>query len=111
MERFESLNENRAGALAVLHGLHRDPHAAASALRALSHSIGWLLDAAGFTANGVKGRLCRAATAALYLHTLRAWMTDESADLAATMAALDKNLGRASAWGARFGFGAEEADA
>jgi ubiquinone biosynthesis protein COQ9 len=53
-----------------------------------------MLEAAGVDSRGAFGKLRAKALAAVWLYTLRAWTRDESADMSATMAALDKALDR-----------------
>jgi AcrR family transcriptional regulator len=108
MARFDALNENRDGAKAVLRSLRTDPKQAVIALPHLGRSMSWMLEAAGIEAAGVKGALKIAGLAAIYLKSLWVWCDDESADMAKTMAALDKNLGRAAQWADSFGMAAEK---
>jgi hypothetical protein len=64
-------------------------------------SMGWMLDGAGLSAAGLKGRLRAKGLLAVWVWTLRAWERDTGDDLAATMAALDKALdrvGQAETW-------------
>jgi hypothetical protein len=60
--------------------------------------MAWTLEASGIATGGLRGVLRIKALAALYLATMRTWLADESADNAATMAALDRNLKRAGRW-------------
>lgn len=101
MARFDVLNERRAGFLAVLRALKGDPRLAAACLPSLYRSMGVMLDAAGAEAGGAAGAVKAAGLAAVHLKTLRAWAEDGSPDMAATMAALDGNLGMAERWAAR----------
>jgi len=55
-------------------------------------SMAWMLEAAGLKARGLKGFMRTQALLALYLLTLRTWLTDDSPDLGKTMAFLDKGL-------------------
>ena len=55
----------------------------------------WLLDGAGIPSSGIVGGLRVHGLLALWLYALRAWEGDESPDLSATMAAVDRGLDRA----------------
>jgi AcrR family transcriptional regulator len=102
MERFDLLNEDRAGVCAILESFLPDPKQAVISLPHLCRSMAWTLDAAGIGTGGMKGIVRIMGLTGLYLDTLRTWKEDESEDLARTMAALDKNLARAESWAVRF---------
>ena len=55
-------------------------------------SMAWMLEAAGLESRGLKGILRVQGLTALYLLTLRTWLTDDSPDLGKTMVFLDKGL-------------------
>jgi hypothetical protein len=55
----------------------------------------WMLEAASIPAAGIVGRLRAKALLAVWLGAFRAWARDDSADMSATMAALDRLLDRA----------------
>jgi hypothetical protein len=57
--------------------------------------MAWMLEAAGIPTAGLAGRLRATALLAVWLGAFRAWAKDESADMSATMAALDRLLDRA----------------
>ncbi len=95
MERFEILNDYRGGILAVLESIRFDPKQALVSCPHLCRSMTWMLEAAGIETSGVRGAVRVAGFTGIYLKTLRVWASDESADLAKVMAALDKDLGRA----------------
>ncbi len=95
MSRFDVLNDHRAGVLAVLDDLRRDPLGAALQAIPFERSMAWMLEAAGIGTRGLRGRLKIRVLGLLYLDVLRAWRRDESADMAATMKALDERLSQA----------------
>jgi hypothetical protein len=96
MRRIDVLQAHRAGVLALLRALPADP-ACAAMLTVLSlDSMGWILESAGVSAQGLIGLLRAKGLLAVWVWTLRAWQADESADLAATMSALDTALARAA---------------
>lgn len=104
MDRFELLNERRAAVLSILSAYKTDPKEALAALPQLGRSMTWILEAAGVDTNGWRGAARVAGLTGVYLSAVRAWMQDESADLAKTMAALDKGLARAEEWAGRLNF-------
>jgi hypothetical protein len=101
MRRIDALQAHRAGVNAVLNMLPGMPPLALLLGMATERSMRWLLDAAGVGTAGVAGRLRVRGMVAVWLWTVRAWQKDDSADLSATMAALDRALGhaeRAAGW-------------
>jgi hypothetical protein len=95
MRRFDTLQAHRAGVIALLHTLPREPQIALLLSCATKRSMRWMLEAAGVTTTGIRGRLQVRGLVAVWLWGLRAWERDESADLSGTMAALDTALTRA----------------
>lgn len=95
MERFEILNDHRAGVLSVLRGLWRDPKQAVIGAPHLARSMAWMLAAAGINTEGLRGAARVAGFSALYLGLLKSWSEDDSPDMGRTMAALDRALDRA----------------
>ena len=104
MDRFEALNDFRAGILSVLDTIKFDPKQTIFAAPHLCRSMSWMLEASGISTTGLKGAARVAGLTAIYLKTARIWAEDESVDLAKTMAALDKDLAKAEDWAGRFGF-------
>jgi AcrR family transcriptional regulator len=95
MRRADIAQRHRAGLLAVRRALRRDPLAVAGLLPLLLGSLRHMLDAAGVPTAGLRGALRVHGFGAVLIPVGRAWEDDDSADLAATMAALDTALGRA----------------
>lgn len=95
MRRFDVLQAHRAGVVALLRHLPFAPPLAALLGCASLASMGWLLEAAGVSARGPLGRLRAKGLLGVWLWAMRAWISDESHDLSATMAALDTALARA----------------
>lgn len=104
MERFDALNDHRAGIIAVLKSFKLDPKQAVISLPHLGMSMVWMLEAAGHETQGIKGAIKVAGLSALYLKTVKIWMDDDSPDMAKTMAALDKSLNHAERWANTLGF-------
>ena len=98
MRRIDVLQAHRGGILALLRALPADPPLALLLAVANFRSMAWLLEAAGLASTGPAGRLRTKGFLAVWLWTVRAWQRDASADLAATMAALDQALARAERW-------------
>ncbi len=96
MRRLDVFQRHRAGLVVLLRALPTDPAAGALLAAASLVSMGWLLEAAGISATGPMGMLRRKGLLAVWLWTLRAWLRDETADMASTMAALDTALARAA---------------
>ena len=97
MRRFDALAADRAGIAAILRDLCRDPVTALCHAPRLMASMAWMLEAAGLSSSGPIGLLRAKGLAAVYLWALRAWLADDSRDLAKTMAALDRGLRQAEA--------------
>ncbi|MBL8630000.1 MAG: hypothetical protein JNM81_10255 [Rhodospirillaceae bacterium] len=95
MRRFDALQKYRAGVLSLMKGLARDPFEAAMVMARLSRSMATTLAAAGVSLHGLSGVAQSEGLKLAYLSALRAWRDDDSADMAKTMAALDKALGYA----------------
>jgi ubiquinone biosynthesis protein COQ9 len=97
MRRIDFLQRHRAGVLALMRALPTDPALALALAAANLGSMGWMLEGAGITSQGLHGCLRRNALLAVWLWMLRAWQQDESEDMASVMAALDQALSRADA--------------
>lgn len=98
MRRFDALAPYR-DAIAVLgRELPGDPLTALAAGAGLLRSMAWVLEAAGIAIAGLGGMLAVKLTAAAYMATLRVWLRDDTADLAPTMAALDRRLRGIERW-------------
>jgi AcrR family transcriptional regulator len=74
-----------------------DPIALLCAGCRTARSMAWMLEAAGISSAGLRGRLRVKGLLAIWVLTLRAWLADDSADKARTMAVLDRHLSRADA--------------
>jgi len=101
MERFDTAQPQRAGAVELARAARRDPGLAAFMLLSLPVSIARLADAAGVATGGLLGPFRVQALTALYLAVARVWLADDSADLSATMKELDSRLGQAETWARR----------
>lgn len=98
MRRFDALKPHRRGVAAIVRDLSRDPLTAGClAAGPVRRSLEWTLAAAGAQGSGPLAPLFVKGLGMVYLAALRAFLRDESEDLSATMAALDKALNRAEA--------------
>lgn len=102
MRRFDFLQAHRAGVVALMRFVPFEPVLGICLAEGTLRSMGWLLEAAGVSATGLRGELRKRGLAAVWAYGVRAWLRDESADLSATMAAVDKALAQADAIAARF---------
>jgi len=93
MRRFDALAPHRDALRAIWRDSLGDPALLLGA-PALLHSMAWMLEVAGVPAAGLGGRARAHLLAGLYLWVLRIFFADDSADLAKTMAALDRGLRR-----------------
>lgn len=95
MERFDILNEDRAALKSIIGSMKTNPRDALLSLPYLKKSMLWILEAAHVTSNGIRGAANIFTLTAIYAETLYAWQSDDSEDMAKTMATLDKALSRA----------------
>jgi hypothetical protein len=95
MRRLDVHQAHRAGVLAILDAAAVDPALGLFLGRLSARSMAWLLEGAGLSAAGLRGVLRTQGLLGVWLWSVRAWREDESADLAATMTAVDKALDRA----------------
>jgi AcrR family transcriptional regulator len=96
MRRFDAMAPYKDGIAAILRELAREPVALACfAAGPVRRSLDWMLIGAGVPAWGPLQPLQRKGLGLVFAGALRAWLQDDSADLAKTMAALDKGLQRA----------------
>jgi ubiquinone biosynthesis protein COQ9 len=95
MRRYDILNQDRDGMRAVVTGLMRDPRAASFVVCRLRRSAAIILGAAGIGTDGPVGFLRVQGLGVIAASGLRAWLNDDTTDLAKTMAAVDRALARA----------------
>ncbi len=101
MSRLEAMAPMRAGLCRLIKDARFDPGLIAMTACRLDRSLAWLQEAAGLLQGQgatplklIRRRLQRRLLGAVYLQTLNVWSSDESEDLAKTMASLDKQLRR-----------------
>ncbi|WP_246337651.1 TetR/AcrR family transcriptional regulator [Azospirillum oleiclasticum] len=98
MRRFDALLPFRDGLAVAVRDLRREPFTALAFARRYRRSMAWMLRAARIEADSPAGALRAAALGALHARVFRVWLTDDTADLARTMAALDGELRKAESW-------------
>jgi AcrR family transcriptional regulator len=98
MRRFDALAPYKPALAVLRRELPLDPPAALAAGARLLCSMRWLLEAAGIPTGGLGGLVAVKLTAAAYVHASRRWASDDSPDLAPTMAALDQRLRAFERW-------------
>jgi AcrR family transcriptional regulator len=98
MRRFDAMRPHRAALKAIARDLGTDPPTALCSAPAFLRSMAWMLEAAGLSSAGIRGRLHVRALGVLYLCVMRVFVDDDTEDLARTMAALDRRLAQAEPW-------------
>ena len=101
MRRFDDMGASRLGLAALLRALPADPATTMILTDATARSMGWMLEAAGVSTSGFRGAMRVKGLVAVWLYAFRAFVGDDSPDLSATMAALDRALShaeRAASW-------------
>lgn len=91
MRRFDALKARRPGLRAIMRGSIGDP-AALCGVPITLNAMAWMLEGAGISAEGWRGRARCLALAGTYAATFRTFLDDDSDDLAKTMATLDRRL-------------------
>jgi ubiquinone biosynthesis protein COQ9 len=95
IRRLDAMQQDREAIAAIALDLRRDPGALACFMAGpFRTSMRWMLDAAQIEPWGPFSGLQIKGLGVVYLSVLRVWLNDDSADLSATMAVLDKALGR-----------------
>ena len=95
MRRFDALAPHKDAVAAILGGLCTEPAAALAQVPRVLCSMAWMLEAARLPADGLIGLVRIEGLALIYANALRVWLTDDTPDMAKTMAALDQGLRRA----------------
>ena len=92
MRRLDALTPYKLGVEGVYDWARRDPIAAASINRLTINSMRFMLEAAGLDTEGPVGAVKLQGLAIAWSRILPIWFRDTDAGLAATMAALDREL-------------------
>lgn len=110
LRRFDYLQIHRAGVVALTRHLPVCPPLAVALAEMNIASMGWLLEGAGVDATGFMGALKKRGLLGVWLYALRVWLTDDSPDLTATMAAVDTALAKVEGLASKLGGGAAVAE-
>ncbi|MEZ5931350.1 MAG: hypothetical protein R3F54_05270 [Alphaproteobacteria bacterium] len=101
MSRLEAMAPFRAGLCRLMRDARFDPELLAMTAWRIDRSLAWMQDAAALDGGRgrsplglIRRRLQRRVLGAVYLQILKVWASDDSPDLAKTMASLDKQLRR-----------------
>lgn len=94
MRRLDLLRPYRDALAAIVRDMPAEPVEALCSARRLLCSMRWMLEAAGISSRGPLGEIRVRGLAGLWAGTLRVWFRDDSEDMSATMAYLDRRLHR-----------------
>ena len=98
MRRYDALRPYRAALRAIRRAGMRDPVLTMSLGPALRRSMRAMLEAASIPSDGLSGAARQNGLIAIHYSVSRVFDKDESQDLSATMAALDRRLKMAEKW-------------
>lgn len=98
MRRFDAMTNDRKALGVIARQSTDDPWALLCGGRRAVRSMALILETAGISSSGLRGLAKIHGVGALYLYAFKTFLDDDSADLARTMAALDKGLRRANDW-------------
>jgi hypothetical protein len=94
MRRFDALQPHREAMARLAREIPMDPAAACRLAMRATRSIAAMAELAGVDVSGPLGALRARALAGLHAWVLRAWLADDTQDMARTMKALDQGLAR-----------------
>jgi AcrR family transcriptional regulator len=94
MRRFDALQPHREAMARLAREIPMDPAAACRLAMRATRSIAAMGELAGVDVSGPLGALRARALAGLHAWVLRAWLADDTQDMARTMKALDQGLAR-----------------
>lgn len=95
MARFDILQTHRPAILSILNSLRQNPSSLRQLLPAQMKSMQNMLRIAGLVQDEPKNTMSAFGLGAIYAASLYSWQKDESKDMTATMAALDRHIKRA----------------
>ena len=92
MRRFDAMADYRSGLASVSADMDFSLFAALRRVCHIQNAMALTLEAAGVSATGPCGFLRQQGLGAIYIYCLSVWFNDETDDMSATMAALDRAL-------------------
>ncbi len=92
MRRFDALAKYRSGLAGINADLEIDPFAALNRVCRIQNAMALTLEAAGISSAGPCGILRQQGLGAIYIYCLSVWFGDETDDMSATLAAVDRAL-------------------
>jgi len=92
IRRLEALTPWKDGIAAVTRDTLSDPLASFHRLASLNTSMSLMAECAGLSSSGICGQVKSRGLTVIYLFAFRRWLDDNSSDMGATMAELDKRL-------------------
>jgi AcrR family transcriptional regulator len=98
MRRFEALAPHKDAIRSLARSARCNPGLALALNGLALRSQHWMLEAADISTGGLRGLIRTQGTACLYASAMRTWLDDDDPGLSRTMAALDRDLGRAARW-------------
>ena len=101
MRRFDAMAPYKKALININKWAMHEPAALPNLNQLALNSLRFMLEAAGLNSEGPLGALKLQGLALSWTHVFHIWLTDDTADLAPTMAALDKGLTRGEAFVAR----------
>ncbi|WP_417783615.1 hypothetical protein [Terasakiella pusilla] len=101
MQYFDELSLHKNAALNIERGFKARPGALCKRHKLIFDLFGEMLTVCQANAKGLRGRLRIRSLQALFLLVYNVWRTDDTEDMAKTMAALDKHLAKAEQWEAK----------
>lgn len=105
MRRFEAMKPFRAALRAAGRAALCDRVLLCGTIANLDRAADWLLAVSEAELSGMAGHLGRRALQLAYLRSFKVWLEDDTADLARTMAELDRRLGELETAARFFGLG------
>ena len=94
MRRFDAMAPYKKALININKWAMHEPAALPNLNQLALNSLRFMLEAAGLNSEGPLGALKLQGLALSWTHVFHVWLTDDTADLAPTMAALDKELTR-----------------
>ncbi len=92
MRRFDAMAPFKAGLARLSREARGEPEFLLTSFCTLDRMAGWLIALAELPYSGLQARLARRSLMLAYARLFRVWLDDDTADLATTMAELDKRL-------------------